>query len=149
MAATLLGGIAGDRLRARLPGSYFIVSAAGMFIACPFILAMLYIPFPLAWIPMTIAIFFLFFNTGPSNAILANVTVPAVRATAFGLNILILHLFGDAAAPPLLGGFAGRFGWNAAFIVVAAATAIAGIFWLIGARFLQADMQRVEFVAAT
>jgi MFS family permease len=144
LSATLLGGIAGDKLRDKLPGSYFLVSAAGMFLACPFIIAMLYMPFPWAWIPMTIAIFFLFFNTGPSNAILANVTLPAVRASAFGLNILILHLFGDAAAPPLLGGLAGRFGWNAAFSVVAGACALAGLFWLMGASHLQQDMKRVE-----
>jgi MFS family permease len=144
LLATLLGGLAGDRLRNKLPGSYFLVSAAGMFLACPFIIAMLYIPFPWAWIPMSTAIFFLFFNTGPTNAILANVTLPAVRATAFGLNILILHLLGDAAAPPLLGGIAGHFGWNIAFIVVAASCALAGVLWLLGAPHLQKDMQRVE-----
>jgi len=147
LAATLLGGMAGDKLRGKLPGSYFLVSAAGMFLACPFIIAMLYISFPWAWVPMTIAIFFLFFNTGPTNAILANVTLPAVRATAFGLNILILHLFGDAAAPPFLGAFAGRFGWSAAFGVVAAATVLAGLLWLLGAAHLQKDMQLVEAAA--
>jgi MFS family permease len=147
LAATILGGLAGDKLRNKLPGSYFLVSAAGMFLACPFIIAMLYIPFPWAWIPMSIAIFFLFFNTGPSNAILANVTLPAVRATAFGLNILILHLLGDAAAPPLLGAIAGRFGWNTAFAIVAAACALAGFLWLLGASHLQRDMQAVEAAA--
>lgn len=144
LAATLLGGIAGDKLRGKFPGSYFLVSAAGMFIACPFIIAMLFIPFPWAWIPLALAIFFLFFNTGPSNAILANVTLPAVRATAFGLNILILHLFGDAAAPPILGGLAGTFGWNTAFIIVAAACALAGFLWLLGVPHLSNDMQRVQ-----
>jgi MFS transporter, Spinster family, sphingosine-1-phosphate transporter len=148
LLATLLGGLAGDKLRPRLPGSYFIVSAVGMFIACPFIVAMLYLPFPWAWAPMSAAIFFLFFNTGPTNAILANVTPPAVRATAFAANIFILHLFGDAAAPPILGSLAGRFGWNAAFLVVAAAIALSGVFWLCGAPHLQADMKRVESAAA-
>jgi predicted MFS family arabinose efflux permease len=148
LLATLLGGIVGDKLRGRWSGSYFIVSAAGMFIACPFLIAMLYVPFPWAWIPMTGAIFFLFFNTGPTNAILANVTLPAVRATAFGLNILILHLFGDAAAPPMLGGIAGRIGWNAAFGLVALMSVIAGLFWLVGASYLQSDMEAAA-VAAT
>jgi MFS family permease len=149
LLATFLGGMAGDKLRGKIPGSYFVVSAAGMFMACPFIVAMLYLPFPWAWIPLSIAVFFLFFNTGPTNAILANVTHPSVRATAFGLNILILHLLGDAAAPPLLGGLAGHAGWNVAFLVVAAACALAGIFWLIGARYLHDDVQRVESATAT
>ena len=46
---------------------------------------------------------FLFFNTGPSNTALANVTPRTVRASAFGLNILIIHLFGYATSPSLIG----------------------------------------------
>ena len=59
-----------------------------MLIACPIFILTLYIPFPAAWITMFLAIFFLFLNTGPSNTALANVSLPAVRATAFAANIL-------------------------------------------------------------
>src|SRR5881392_189625 len=83
LVSTLLGGVIADRLRPRVPGSYFWVSGIGMLIACPFFIATLYTPFPAAWIPMFVAIFFLFLNTGPSNTALANVSLPAVRATAF------------------------------------------------------------------
>src|SRR5881398_3099447 len=52
LVSTLLGGVIADKLRSRLPGSYFWVSGIGMLIACPFFIATLYIPFPTAWIPM-------------------------------------------------------------------------------------------------
>jgi hypothetical protein len=39
---------------------------------------------------------FLFFNIGPSNTALANVTPPTVPASAFALNLLIIHLLGAA-----------------------------------------------------
>ena len=84
LVSTLLGGVIADKLRPRFAGSYFWVSGIGMLIACPIFIATLYIPFPAAWIAMFFAIFFLFLNTGPSNTALANVSLPAVRATAFG-----------------------------------------------------------------
>src|SRR5213594_5723 len=58
LVSTLLGGIIADKLRSRVPGSYFWVSGIGMLIACPFFIATLYIPFPVAWISMFVAIFF-------------------------------------------------------------------------------------------
>ncbi|MBV8781262.1 MAG: MFS transporter [Phycisphaerae bacterium] len=148
LLATLLGGLAGDWLRPRFSGSYFIVSAGGMFAACPFIVLMLVMPFPWAWIPLAGCVFFLFFNTGPSNTILANVTHPAIRASAFAVNIFIIHLLGDATAPVLLGEAAGRFGWNGAFVVVIAAMILAGILWLMGAPTLQRDTEAVEAMTA-
>jgi MFS family permease len=146
LTATLLGGIAGDRLRHRIAGSYFIVSGVGILIAFPFSTMMLFTPFPFAWIPMFIAIFFLFFNTGPSNTALANVTSPSVRATAFAVNIFIIHALGDAIAPPLIGTVADRTNLNVAFLVVSAVMLVAGILWLIGAKYLPSDTEKVELI---
>jgi MFS family permease len=140
LTATLLGGLVGDALRARFPGSYFLVSGWGILIACPFVIAMLYTPFPWAWAMIFLSVFFLFFNTGPSNTILANVTRPGVRATAFALNIFLIHALGDAVSPPLLGKIVGgQHRWNAAFFVVAGVMALAGVLWLYGSRYLHAD----------
>jgi MFS family permease len=137
--ATLAGGIAGDALRRRFPGSYFLVSAAGMILGVPCFLLMLYTPFPLAWLFVFLAVFWLFFNTGPSNAILANVTHPAVRASAFALNILIIHAFGDVLSPPLIGWIADRWSLTAGFVVVSAFMFLGGLIWLAGAPYLQRD----------
>jgi MFS family permease len=139
LSATLLGGKAGDALRNRYPGAYFLVSAVGILLCCPFILLMLWTPFPFAWVWIFFAEFCLFFNTGPSNTILANVTHPSVRATAFALNIFLIHAIGDAPSPPILGSIAGHFGWDAAFGLVTAVTALGGILWVIGIRYLDAD----------
>src|SRR6059058_1571421 len=144
LTATLIGGVAGDRLRKRFAGSYFLVSGIGVLIAFPFSAAMLFTPFPAAWVMMFIAIFFLFFNTGPSNTALANVTDPSVRATAFAINILIIHALGDAAAPPLIGAVADRTNMNVAFLVVSAMMLVAGVLWLWGAKYLPSDTAAIE-----
>jgi MFS family permease len=142
LGATLLGGIAGDRLRSRIPGSYFLVSGTAMLLAFPFILLFLNTTFPSAWIFLTLAVFCLFFNTGPTNTILANVTHPSIRASAFAINILIIHLFGDVISPPVLGliiGDADRY--ELGFIVVSIMVLIGGLFWLWGMRHLQRDTE--------
>jgi hypothetical protein len=92
---------------------------------------------------MFIAVFFLFFNTGPANTALANVTHPSVRATAFALNILIIHALGDAIAPPLIGAVADWTNMNIAFLVVTGMMLVAGLLWLIGMKYLASDTQAI------
>jgi MFS transporter, Spinster family, sphingosine-1-phosphate transporter len=144
LASTLLGGIVADRLRSRFAGSYFWVSGIGMLIACPFFVATLYIPFPAAWVTMFFAVFFLFVNTGPSNTALANVSLPAVRATAFAANILIIHLLGDVQAFWLLGYIGGHTNMHVAFLFVSAIIFASGLAWLIAVKYLPADTAAVE-----
>ena len=141
LLATLLGGWLGDRLRGKYPSAYFLVSGFGILLAFPLTVVMLHVPFPGAWVLVFFAIFFLFFNTGPTNAALANVAPPAMRSTAFAINILLIHAFGDAISPPLIGWIAGRSSMNTAFLVVSAMMVVAGGFWLTGARYLGRDTE--------
>jgi MFS family permease len=144
LIATLLGGMVADRVQRRFASAYFLVSGIAILFSFPAIIAMLRVPFPWAWILIFVGVFFLFFNTGPSNAALANVAPPAIRATAFALNIFIIHAFGDAISPPLIGWIAGRWNMDAAFIVMAAVTLLASIFWIWGARYLGRDTALAE-----
>ncbi len=144
LVSTLLGGVIADKLRSRFAGSYFWVSGIGMLIACPFFIVALYIPFPAAWIAMFLAIFFLFLNTGPSNTALANVSLPAVRATAFAANIFVIHALGDVQAFWLLGYIGGHTNMHVAFLFVSGIILLSGVAWLIGAKYLPADTAAVE-----
>ncbi|HAF02398.1 MAG TPA: MFS transporter [Spartobacteria bacterium] len=145
--ATLLGGWTGDWLRTRFASAYFLVSGVGVLLAFPATVAMLYVRFPGAWICIFAAVFFLFLNSGPSNTALANVTLPAVRATAFALNIFVVHLLGDMISPPLIGAIRDRWNMNVAFLAVSVTMLIAGILWFWGAKFLAADTAAVEGTA--
>jgi MFS family permease len=149
LVGTLSGGLAGDWLRPRIPGAYFLVSGVGLLLTVPCIVAFLLIPFPLAWVFVFLAEFFLFFNTGPTNTILANVTHPSMRATAFAVNILVIHLLGDAISPPIVGAIS-DFAKNVlkaqnslayGFVVVSVLLVVGGIIWLWGMRHLQRDTE--------
>ena len=128
-----LGGWAGDRLRDRFPGSYFLVSGAAMLVAFPLLLLTINLPFPLAWLPLAGFVFCLFFNTGPTNTILANVTHPQLRAPGFAFNILLIHLFGDVVSPPIMGAITDAFDMKAAFYAVSGTVLLGGLVWLWGA----------------
>ncbi len=143
LTATLLGGWLGDKLRGRVRGAYLMVSGISMTLAFPLFLAALYVPFPLAWWFIGGALFMAFIYTGPANTALANVTHPSIRASAYAINIFFIHAFGDAISPPLIGGLTDATGgnMNIGFLVVGVMILIGGIFWIIGARYLDRDTQ--------
>ncbi|MFZ1014216.1 MAG: MFS transporter [Terracidiphilus sp.] len=60
---------------------------------------------PTTWIVPSLfaAEFFLFLNTGPLNAAIMNSVSAQVRATAVGLNLFIIHCFGDTFSPQIIG----------------------------------------------
>jgi MFS family permease len=140
LAATLLGGWAGDRLRARFPGSYFLVSGGAMLAGFPIFLLVLKAPFPWIWLLIFLTCFCLFFNTGPTNTILANVTHPSMRAAAFAFNIFIIHAFGDVISPVIVGLLNDWLqDMKKSFLAVGLMFLTAGILWLCGSRHLDRD----------
>jgi len=158
LVATLLGGLAGDWARKYHSGSYFLVSALAMFLSFPILLAVIWAPNYLIWPLIFLTCFFLFFNMGPTNTILANVTHPSLRAPAFALNIFIIHALGDVISPPAIGKIAGIFGTrtvqpetgkvlvtlnlDAGFVAVSIVLLLGSLLWLIGARYLGRDTER-------
>jgi MFS family permease len=145
LAGTLAGGWIGDRLRGRMKGAYAAVSGLGMLAAFPCFLLVLYTPFPVAWVFMFLSIFLLMLGTGPTNTIIANVTPATVRATAYAANIFVIHALGDAISPPIIGLVSDRTGdMNTAFLIVGGAIVVSGLLWLLTARTLDADTDRIS-----
>ena len=141
LGGTVIGGMVGDRFRVRLPGSYFLVSGAGLLLSAPCVVLFLVMPFPWAWCMIFAAVFFMFVNTGPTNTILANVVHPVMRPAAFALNILVIHALGDVISPPIIGTVSGFWGNWVGFGVVSAFLAAGGVLWLWGAWHLQHDTE--------
>lgn len=143
LVATLTGGWFGDRLRNRgVRGAYFHAAGWTTILAWPFFVAMLFLPFPAAWGVLFVAVFFLFFNTGPANTILANVSRSPVRATAFAINILVIHALGDAISPTVIGVIADLADLHTAFLIVSVLILVGGGLWVAGSRSLDEDTRR-------
>jgi MFS family permease len=145
LGGTVAGGWLGDRLLPRLPGAYFLVSGVGLALSVPFAAAVILLQ-DLGWV--LVAIFLaemcIFLNTGPLNAIIANVSRPAVRSTAFAVNIFIIHALGDAISPAILGVISDRVGLATAFWIAPAALGVAALLCFWGMRTYAADAARVR-----
>ena len=142
--STFIGGWLGDKLRPRWSGAYFTISGIAIALAFPCTLLMISLPFPYAWYAVFGAVFFLFFNTGPANTALANVTSSKMRSTAFALNIFFIHALGDAISPPLVGWVQRATDWQTAFTLVSLMMILASALWLMGAKYLGRDTAAAE-----
>ena len=139
---TLLGGRLGDAFARRAPGAHFLVSgwtlAASLVFTVPAVLA----PSPAVfWPAMFMTLLMLFVNVGPLNAAMANVLPADLRARGFAATTMVMHLFGDAASPWLIGVASDAVGLTAPVLVAGSMLAVAGVVLLSGRRALERDMQ--------
>ena len=71
---------------------------------------------------------------GPINALLVNSVAASMRARAFSLSILAIHLFGDAISPPIVGLIADHTGsLSLAMTLVPLTLFLGAAIWLVGA----------------
>ena len=143
LLGTLTGGWLADRLLRRTPGAYFLVSGCGMLLAAPCALVALLADAPTVYLPaMFLAECGVFLNTGPCNAILVNVVPPAMRSTAFAINIFLIHVLGDIWSPIVIGAVADATGnLTAGMLLTVVAIGGAGILFLRGMRYLEQDQR--------
>lgn len=98
------GGWLADKLAKTNPKALFQVSGTSMLLAVPCVLLGLYSRSPwlvILWLFLAQAL--LFANTGPSNAVIANVVAPNMRATAYAISTFAIHFLGDVWSPMLMG----------------------------------------------
>jgi len=135
IVATLLGGWIGDRLLRRRDSAYYLVSGLSMVLALPAIWIAIYGPRQALFPGIIVAEFFLFLCTGPLNAALVDSVAAPIRASAIAVNLITIHLLGDAFSPVLMGYVSDRSSLQAAFIAPIVALVVAGAILFYGMRF--------------
>jgi MFS family permease len=83
-------------------------------------------------------------TTGPSTAMVANVTHISIHATAFATLSLANNLLGMAPGPIVTGALADRFGLARAFQLVPFVCLGAAAAFLIGRRYYERDLARLQ-----
>jgi MFS family permease len=165
------GGWMADRWARSNPRGLFIVPGVAMLGSIPFIILALYAKsLPGIYAGIFLAEALMFVNTGPCNAVIANVVAPNMRAAAYATAIFAVHFLGDIWSPTLMGWVADTFGQKdamgsvfgqalaaigalptsqpnrppenllAGMLVVVPAVAISGLVLLAGARHLPREM---------
>ncbi|WNG44995.1 MFS transporter [Archangium minus] len=104
LLGTIAGGWLGDKMDRKMAGGGLRMSGVGLLVAAP----LMYLSTKVdSHAPMFaiifLAQFFIFLNSGPINAAIVNGVPSAFRAFAMGLNVLFIHMLGDAISPTVIG----------------------------------------------
>ncbi|MBI3893512.1 MAG: MFS transporter [Candidatus Wallbacteria bacterium] len=142
---TIAGGWAGDALQKKTPRAYFLLSGIGLILGVPFgCAAILCSGTTATWSMLFLSEVLLFLNTGPLNAALANVVPASMRASAFALNIFVIHLLGDVASPPLIGMVRDHAGPTTAMLAAIMPMGLAGAVYLWGMGYYGQDVHKAS-----
>jgi predicted MFS family arabinose efflux permease len=142
---SLTGGFLSDRLLRRFPSAYFLVSGVGLLTSLPLaLIGLTQSSLPRALAFFFVAEFFAFINSGPLNAVIAEVTPLPARTLAFALNILVIHTLGDAMSPILIGRLSDTMQLRAALLIGVLPLGVAGLIALKAMAFYPADRSRVS-----
>lgn len=135
ITATLLGGWLSDHRLRRDPGAHYRLSAWGLLIGAPAMLAAITGRGALMFPAIFVAAFLLLLNMGPLNAALVTSVGPHIRATAVALNLFVIHLLGDAFSPAIIGLISTHSSLQTGFLAAVAATLAGAAVLFYGARF--------------
>ena len=145
--ATLLGGWLGDRLLRRTAAAYQLISAIGMTLSIPAIIAAIYCTGPAMYPAIFLGEFCLLLNTAPLNAALVNSVSARIRATALAVNIFTIHLLGDAFSPTLIGYISDKSNLQIGLMAMIGAVALSAAVLFYGMRF--APKLKIEQLATS
>jgi MFS family permease len=135
LLGTIVGGFLGDRLDRRRGGGGVALSAVGLVIAAPLMFGCVLIDGRVALgLMLFLAQFFIFLNNGPLNAAIVNSVPPHLRAFAFGIATLTLHLLGDAASPTVIGWISDHSSLGMAIKLNALPVLLGGVVLFLGLR---------------
>jgi MFS family permease len=125
LTATPLGGVLGDVITRRRPAGHLEVSAVSMVASVPLIALFPFLSSLAGMLATTFfALFLLGLTIGPINAALVSSVPPTLRSTAVALNLVVVHLLGDALSPWMIGWISDRAGLALAMALTAIPVAI-------------------------
>ena len=104
---TFLGGWFTDRWQKRWPDAGVGISGVTLLAAVPVVAwALGTRSIESAYLMFFLGMFLLFVNTSPVNALTVSCLPASIRATGVAVNVLLIHLMGDAISPELVGRWA-------------------------------------------
>jgi MFS family permease len=101
---TFLGGWLTDRWQGRWPDAGARISGLTLLASTPVVAwALATHNLHVAYLMFFVGMFLLFVNTSPVNALIVSSLPASIRATGVAVNVLLIHLMGDAISPELVG----------------------------------------------
>ncbi len=140
LLGTIVGGMIAQRWSRTNPGALYLVPAWSAGLAFIPSVVLFFGPVLLHThaftLPaLTAALFLVFLGSGPVNAATVNSVPPGVRATALAGQILMIHLFGDAPAPTLIGAVSDRTNLSTGLGATLIALLLGSVIFFVGSRY--------------
>ncbi len=134
LLGTLVGGYIGDYFLKYTKKAYFLTSSTGMLVGVPLLFTAILSRNPsVYWPAIFFTAFFLSF-TVVLNAAIINAVHPQIRSTAMSVNIFIVHIFGDAISPPMIGWISDISNLKIAIMLTPIMIAVGALILLIGVK---------------
>lgn len=134
----LLGGYLADRLRERWRWGRVVTVCAAILMATPFLyFAVQTDSLGTFYVCISLATAALSCYHGPTTAIIHDLTPHHAHAFAFALYMFVIHFFGDAAAPALVGLVSDRTNLRHALLLGVAANLVSGLCFAAATWFME------------
>ncbi|BDB27439.1 MFS transporter [Cupriavidus sp. TA19] len=141
----VLCGAMTDWLARHAPCRKWVIATAYSLICCALLLTAFRLPAgTLQLVLIGAGMLFVGGAAGPASAAVANLTRPAIHATAFATLTLANNLLGLAPGPFVTGLLADHIGLRGALQLVPMASLLAAAAFLAGRRYYAADLRRLE-----
>jgi MFS family permease len=141
IGGSVLGGHFGDQLARRFRGAHFTFSGMATILAVPFIVVAIRSHNEWVLWPCTaFGLFLLFLITGPLQASMMNVLPSNLRGRGVAIYTVLIHVFGDALSPLLIGAAKDVVGLELPMVLAISVLALSGTLLLIGRRALERDL---------
>ncbi|MFJ3261602.1 MFS transporter [Pseudomonas sp. NPDC086581] len=141
----VLCGILCDRLGRSNPPRKIILAIGFCLASCLLLLVAFHLPPGTAQLSLiALGMLVAAGTSGPSGAMVANLTAPAVHGTAFATLTLANNLLGLAPGPLLTGVLADRIGLDRAFQLIPLLSILAALVFLYARRHYHSDIRRLR-----
>jgi MFS transporter, Spinster family, sphingosine-1-phosphate transporter len=131
---TIIGGWIAHRWLRTNHRALYLLSFWSVALTLPCGLMLFFGPPRWAVASLAAAEFFLFLNTGPLNAAIVNAVSGRMRAVGIGMNLFIIHAFGDTFSPQIIGYLSDRTNLRLGLGVTLIAMVLSCVILLVGSR---------------
>ncbi|HEX7730927.1 MAG TPA: MFS transporter [Terracidiphilus sp.] len=135
IAGTIIGGWIAQRWLRNNHRALYLLSFWSVALTLPCGVMLFFGPQRWAVPSLFVAEFFLFLNTGPLNTAIINAVSGRVRASAVGLNLFIIHAFGDTFSPQIIGYISDRSNLRLGLGATLVSLLVSCVILLAGVRF--------------
>ena len=148
LGGTVVGGVLAHWWSKKTAKALYLVPALSAILAVPPGIACFFGPRSMTLPALGVAVFLVFLGTGPVNAATLNAVPAHLRATAMAGQLFVLHVFGDAFSPKIIGIVSDHSNLRMGLGITLVTFVVAAVVFLVGAKFAPPLTHSLEGAAA-